>query len=231
MSHLKASHQDTPKRLTRYGFAAVFLIGTVLVPRLARAQDMATSDRSEARNSHVRARCAAALTALRSAPSPYEASVLAREQLRQCEQSGPEMIARLWTVAPDDRAELLELRRASRAISDARILDAVLATIASTDRPSSVRIAALDVLVGYAIPSAGLYPVQVIRGQPGIGFNPHSSSRPGPRPLPIDVLQRLYTVLDQLTASESDGEVRAYAGQLRTIVPRRGDTTKGRPRR
>lgn len=70
-----------------------------------------------------------------------ETAVLAR-----CTETGPEILAELWRMVPDDTTSLRALVTTTVGIRDRRSYDALLSTAADGNRPAAVRTAAMRAL-------------------------------------------------------------------------------------
>jgi hypothetical protein len=106
----------------------------------------------------------------------------------------------------------------SRALSDSRILDAVVATIRSAARPAIIRDAAIDVLVSYAIPHAAYPPLSSARNSAAIKVEALLAIVGSSSPAPTAASTALAEI--QAATSASDPDVRAHAAQLAPALAR-----------
>lgn len=138
-------------------------LGLALAVTGASAQTVTGRARTaEAGSPELQARCARAAAALLS-DTAVSVSTWVYGTIGQCELSGPDAIAHAWGVIQGtDPEQLNALVGSSRAIRDNRIFQAETSALGGpmggTPRPAAVRLAAINALVGYAVPDAAPYP-------------------------------------------------------------------------
>lgn len=117
------------------------------------------SVQTEAGSPALRARCSAAAAVLLS-DTAATAPDWVYGTLGSCEVSGPDAIAHAWTVVRgDDPRRLNALVASSRAIRDQRIFRAVSDVLDAQRQDEPVLLAAINTLVGYAVPDAAGNPL------------------------------------------------------------------------
>ncbi len=134
----------------------------------------------------------------------------------QCDQSGPPWVAMLWAAYPGIAMSLPDLRLGSRSLGDARLMTTLIGVAQDAGRPSELRRVALDVLVGYAIPSVSATPITVpdsaSLSRLLMGDAPDLYS--GPMPLPPNLEPTVHTLVSSLSSSDIDAAVRDYSLRL-----------------
>jgi hypothetical protein len=170
-------------------------------------------DPTERSDTLVQARCAAIRSILDAGTSPKD---VARAQLGlgPCEMTGGPYIAREWSNAATGVGDLANLKMTSRFVRDDRIMEAMVAVAGSPTFPTKIRIAALDVLVGYAKPWVALDPLSPDTLQRWFASTYHLGGREGSRALPASVAAAVAQLLETLAARDADPIVRARAKRL-----------------
>ncbi len=142
----------------------------------------------------------------------------ARTGIRGCEVSGPPVIARLWSFAGNNVAELNRLLSLAEQLRDRRILDTLVLVARRQTAPEPVRIAALSALTGYFSPNRTFGSVNELRLQ--VFGNPlsramHYDTLSGSVPLPANAQSTIATVFRDLAKTDPVPSVRQAARFLR----------------
>lgn len=199
--------------LSRAGRREIALAIVLLLGPVFPAWSQAIPEMTERSDTLVQAKCSH-IRVILDAGTPPDSVALAQQQLAACEVTGGPYIARGWTSFSGSQANLVQLKRTSRLVRDGRILDTLLAIAGSGATPTNVRIAALDVLVGYADSAAALNPLWPDTSQHLLVTESDLQGRVGSTPLPPGTSTTVLQILNTLTSSETDPAVQAYAARL-----------------
>ncbi|MDB4951307.1 MAG: hypothetical protein JWM27_3956 [Gemmatimonadetes bacterium] len=171
----------------------------------------------EAADVHLRNDCRLARQVLTTG-EPHTRSAWALDRISLCDETGPEALASLWASPRRDTVGLGHLIAVSAKLRDAR-LDATLRQIAGEPTETRARrLAALEVLVSWAVP--GLFiPYQQFLGDESGRFSTrfemmsvdHPGQSDGVHPLPPGFASDLHRWLAKLAADETDPGVRRAA--------------------
>jgi hypothetical protein len=180
----------------------------------------------ESRDPHLRNDCRFAAQALETGhPAPHVQ--WAFESIPRCDYSGPATLAALWnrpTGAADER-----LFHASYRLRDSRLTAAVIGAAENRSHSPAVRLNALRVLVGHAVPDYLLSTSDLLRSDtetrryffPSVS---HVSVREGTSPVGQETIRRILHSLHGLS-SDPDTQVAAAAMRAhRQLCLRLGST-------
>jgi len=166
----------------------------------------------EGRDPHLRNDCRFATQALETGhPAPHVQ--WAFEFISRCDNSGPATLAALWnrpTGAADER-----LFYASYRLRDSRLTAGVIGAAENRSHPQAVRLNALRVLVGHAVPDYLISTSDLLRSDtetrryffPSVS---HVSVREGTSPIGQETIRRILDSLRGLTI-DPDRQVAAAA--------------------
>lgn len=147
------------------------------------------------------------------------------ETIPRCTEDGGEILARVWSDPPADSMALARLAWNSVRLSDARVLDAVLAAARSEEAPRLTRLRALQVLTAYIDRSRvprleDLEPVEPWWERPGLGRWTHTVTHHGSVPPGPDTPRRVLAGLAALADTAADPYVAYAAAHIRDELRR-----------
>jgi hypothetical protein len=193
---------------TRTYFIGLLLVGASFHAGAAAAQT------AEGRDVHLRNDCRLASQILETGhPAPHYA--WAAETIPKCNETGPEVLARVWARPPVDSTALEYLFYASYTLRDRRVSSAVAAAT-SAGMPQIVRLTAIRVLTGHAVPSfmlsvADLSRIENTSARVYLGGMSHVSVREGTQPVGRETVEGILRTLDRLR-DDGDPYVARVAG-------------------
>lgn len=124
---------------------------TVVGLTVALLHTLPLSGQRESHDRHLRNDCRLAGQILQTGrPAPHYQ--WAMETIHRCPETGGEALASVWARPPADSAALNSLFLASYTLRDARITEAAIAAAANGGLSQLVRLSAIRVLVGHAVP-------------------------------------------------------------------------------
>lgn len=194
------------RRTTLRLVAALSLLSPILAPTLASAQSEAAQCSAGAR--HV----------------SEGRSELAIGKLEKCATAGPDAVSRGWARTTNhDEKDVEALAALSKVLRDGRVYGAAFAVAEDASRPTSQRLAALEVLVSHYKP--GLWASRDYLTTSAIG-DPiphvmHQVTRTGSTPLPQSRAADLPTLFAKLSKGDPDPTIRGAAQRLRAAFAHR----------
>ena len=149
-------------------------------------------------------------------PAPHYA--WAAETIPKCSEAGADVLARVWSRPPVDSVALEHLFYASYTLRDRRITNAVAAVATTGSSPPLVRLNAIRVLTGHAVPSlmvtvADLTPVENDSVRRFFGGVSHVTVRQGASPIEPSTVELILDTLDRLR-NDSDARVARAASYI-----------------
>jgi hypothetical protein len=191
------------------------------------AQEPGGGDQSQDR--HLRNECCRAGQILQTAqPAPhYEWAI---GTISRCIETGGEVLASVWVRPPTDSSSLNSLFRASYRLRDARVTEAAITTASNGSLPQLVRLNAIRVLVGHAVPRFLMSLTELPPDlRPGvyetIGSVSHVVAYEGARPIDSETLDN---ILDTLSRLRSDPDPR-IASAAAYVFPEVSYRLRGTP--
>jgi hypothetical protein len=172
------------------------------------------SGQPESQDPHLRNDCRFAGQILQTGqPSPHYDWALGA--IRLCSETGGEVLASLWSRPPTDSATLNKLFLASYTVRDARITNAAITAVLNESLPQLVRLNAMRVLVGHAVPRFRVSladlspdtPAHVTRMLPGVS---HVVVKDGASPVGPEEIDSILEVLSRLR-TDPDARLAAAA--------------------
>lgn len=198
-------------RLHAQGIALILTITAAVMPgRSLGAQ-------SEGQDRHVRNGCRLAAQVLETGhPAPHYDWAL--EFIAKCEETGAPVLAALWRRAADTE-HLNRLFLSSYLLRDARITGAVIEAAQNRALPRLVRLNAIRVLAGHAVPEFLLSIPDLLRLEndsirslfPSVD---HVRVRNGDRPVDQATIRGIVEALGQIR-NDADADVAAAASRTR----------------
>lgn len=191
----------------------VALIVAALMAVPVRSLDAQT----ERQDPHVRNDCRLAAQVVETGhPAPHHQWAL--EFVGRCEVTGPPVLAALWSRPPSDTDDLNQLFLSSYRLRDSRVTAAVVQAAGDPVLPQIVRLAAIRVLAGHAVPEFLLSNTDLLRPDsdsarymfPSVD---HATVRNGESPVGEGTIRGILTALAGMT-NDADAQV-AHAA-LRT---------------
>jgi hypothetical protein len=191
------------------------------------AQEPGGADQSQDR--HLRNECRRAGQILQTGqPAPhYEWAI---GTIRRCVETGGEVLASVWTRPPTDSSSLNSLFFASYTLRDGLVTEAAIAAASNGGLPQLVRLNAIRVLVGHAVPRFRMSLTQLPPDlAPGvyetIGSVSHVVVYEGARPIDSETLDN---ILDTLSRLRSDPDPR-IASAAAYVFPEVSYRLRGTP--
>lgn len=124
-------------------------------------------------------------------------------------------LASAWASPPSDSAAMFRLRRESSDISDRRIVDATLSVVSNNALPTSMRHAALDVVLAQYHPSVVLPNSAWANPQlVSLGSVSHYYQIPGAQPVTDTDRLRIVAAFRQMSTSDPDARWRLLAKHI-----------------
>ena len=198
-------------RLHVQGIALMLTFTAAITPgRSLRAQ-------SEGQDQHVQNDCRLAAQVLETGhPAPHYEWAL--EFIARCEETGAPVLAALWLRAADTE-QLNSLFLSSYLLRDARITDAVIEAAQNRALPRLVRLNAIRVLAGHAVPEFLLSIPDLLRLEndsvrslfPSVD---HVRVRNGDRPVDQATIRGIVEALGRIR-NDADADVAAAAARTR----------------
>jgi hypothetical protein len=177
------------------------------------------SGQGESQDPHLRNECRLAGQTLQTGqPAPhYEWAI---GTIFRCVETGGEVLASVWARPPTDSSSLNSLFFASFTLRDARVTDAAIAAASNGSLPQLVRLNAIRVLVGHAVPRFLMSLTQLPpETRPGVYETIASVSHvlvyEGARPIGPETMD---DILDTLSRLRSDPDPR-IAGAASYVFP------------
>lgn len=187
--------------------------GTVLTPSTLPGQETAARDDAE---------CAAITATLRHDVAALHRGTAA--SVLDCPDRGPQLLAELWAAPPADSATLSRLAGLSGRFQDSRLFTAVARAAQRADMPAISRLHALGSLVELMHPCLAVAVVRTnvdehsTRLTVMLGNVDHTGTSRGSQPLQSSAWADGLTVLRQMKADYSNGDVRAAAEKLHKLL-------------
>jgi hypothetical protein len=167
------------------------------------------SGQRESQDPHLRNDCRLAGQTLQTGqPAPhYEWAI---GTISRCVETGGEVLASVWSRPPTDSSSLNSLFLASHRLRDARVTDAAIVAASNGSLPQLVRLNAIRVLVGHAVPSFLMSLTQLPpEARPGgyetIASVSHVAAYEGARPIGPETMDN---ILETLSRLRSDPDTR-----------------------
>lgn len=185
---------------------------------------MPLSGQRESQDPHLRNDCRLAGQILQTGqPAPHYQ--WAMETMRRCPETGGEVLPSVWAHPPTDSAALNTLFLASYTVRDARITDAAIAAASNGSLPQLVRLNAMRVLVGHAVPSFLLSLADLPPDTPPgvikiLGGKSHVSVDEGDRPIGPETLDSILNALARLRSDPDPRIAGAASYVFRQVSPR-----------
>lgn len=205
-----------PSRVWRASLVVILL--AVTPGRSPRAQ--LSGRPTETADTTMQRLCVSAAAAVQGM-APEAITERQREIMSVCELSGPPVIADEWARVSGPGPALAYLIDASSYIRDERLFQAAQSTALDEGRDPAVRIAAVNVLTHYAVPTSARWPL-IEDPVPMLDFaSDREDTVTGGQPLVGDLAARLDAVLQQLaigggvTISRVDASAYTLAAVLR----------------
>jgi hypothetical protein len=197
-------------RLRRYALLVVLML---VAPNPAMAQFAPNA--SESADSSLARRCVSLETKLDRLPTGQWTDVQILG-IVQCDQSGPPRVALLWSASSRVAITLPELRLFSMSLSDGRLAATLTQVAQDPSRSSAVRCAALDVLVGFAIPivSSQTITASDTIANTRLAIGDVLARYAGPVPIPRSYEPTVHELVARLTASDPDSTTRDHSARL-----------------
>jgi hypothetical protein len=215
----------------------VLLFATALAPAVSCAAHAQPAQNTLGSPEETRRSCSAAAAAIASNSSAKGVSFsTALRRLQTCSIEAPVALAQRWSAPPTDSAELRIFAGVTAQVRDRRLVVATITAARARSLPTSVRLAALGVLVTYfrsdlyaifpATPTgAGQRPRDYVQ----IGHWGDPVSFPGAQPFTdAAVHQQVLTTLKELAANESEVRLRMAAAYLADFLPTASSTKRRR---
>jgi hypothetical protein len=198
--------------LIRTLLIATALLGTTIGHGMAQERVVDTLSRAGI--------CQQAATALNGRPN-LASYANAISELPACATRGAQELRAEWEQPPSDTTAQRILGEVSPQLRDRQVFDAVLAAFRDSGRPPSIRLAALEALVGYYQP--GLF---VEYREPALAVNHGSAyvmvgwgdktTTSGVSPLSTDTRGEILAALDQAERRDPDQRLRLISAYIRT---------------
>lgn len=188
------------------------IVAFVLVALAAFSGSVAAQ--TEDQDVHLRNDCRLAAQILETGhPAPHYA--WATGIIPKCAETGGAVLAQVWSNPPSDSMTLDRLFHASYTLRDRRVTIAVAAAAANQTLPQLVRLNAIRVLTGHAVPEfmvtvEQMTPVENAAVRVHLGGMSHVSVRQGAHPIrPEDVEVTILPTLTELRNDRDERIVRA----------------------
>lgn len=201
-------------RLHVQGIALILTITAAITPgRSLEAQ-------TERQDPHVRNDCRLAAQVLETGhPAPHYEWAL--EFIAKCEETGAPVLAALWRSAANTE-HLNRLYVSSYLLRDARVTDAVTEVAQNRALPRLVRLNAIRVLAGHAVPEFLVTVPDLLRRENEFSIIPfpsvdHVMVRNGERPVDQAAIRGIVEALGHLR-SDSDADVATAAVRTRRQI-------------
>jgi hypothetical protein len=191
-------------------------IGLILTITATIAPGRSLGAQSEGQDRHVRNDCRLAAQALETGhPAPHYEWAL--EFIAKCEETGAPVLAALWRSAADTE-HLNRLFVSSYLLRDARVTDAVTQAAQNRALPRLVRLNAIRVLAGHAVPEFMVSVPDLLREENEFSVIPFRSVHPvrvrnGERPVEEATIRG---IVDALAGIRNDPDVDVAAAAART---------------
>lgn len=178
--------------------SALWLVWTVGISPAVMAQQS-----RERADPALAARCQAAASRLASAATEPGQELA---QMSRCDETGPQVLARLWEDASVDPARVDGLVYLTSSLHDQRVLDALLRVATSLTRDRMVRLRALGVLITYIDPKlvVRLGDLDSVTPEPVLGWRGHLTHGVGSEAPGADAPDRIMDALRAMGTSDSD---------------------------
>jgi hypothetical protein len=170
------------------------------------------SGQGESQDRHLRNDCRQAGQILQTGqPAPHHEWAIGT--IFRCVETGGEVLASVWARPPTDSSSLNGLFFASYTLRDRRVTEAAITAASNGSLPQLVRLNAIRVLVGHAVPSFRMSLTQLPPDlRPGvfetIGSVSHVAVYEGARPIDPETID---DILDTLSRLRSDPDPRIAA--------------------
>jgi hypothetical protein len=195
-------------------------IAIVLTITTAITSGRSLEAQTERQDPHVRNDCRLAAQVLETGhPAPHYEWAL--EFIAKCEETGAPVLAALWRSAADTE-HLNRLYVSSYLLRDARITDAVTKVAQNRALPRLVRLNAIRVLAGHAVPEFLVTVPDLLRRENEFSIIPFPSVDPvtvrhGERPVEEATIRGIVEALGHLR-SDSDADVATAAVRTRRQI-------------
>ena len=170
---------------------------------------------SEAVDSALANRCAAVEAQIDPLTADQWTDVQVLSIVR-CDQSGPPRVALIWSTFPNVAVALSDLRLFSMSLNDGRLATALAQLAQDPSRSSAVRCAALDVLVGFAIPTVSPMTISttdtVANTRLQLGDAPDRHT--GAVQIPVNYVTTVHGLVTGLSASDPDSTTRDHSARI-----------------